>query len=298
MKLSLGPILYYWSRQKVFEFYESIAEQPVDIVYLGEVVCSKRKELQLSDWLEIGDTLSAKGKTVVLSSLALIAARSELQSLKKVCKNGRFIVEANDMAAVSVLSEINLPFVCGPGVNIYNAYSLRLMHRKGMQRWVLPVELSAESLRGILRDASEMGITNTLETEVFSYGKLPLAHSARCFTARAKNRPKDKCELACLEYPDGLLLRSQEEQNLFTINGIQTQSAACYNLLPEWQRMVEIGVDVMRLSPQSERMAEVITRFSEVVNGCGEDVLLLDQDMCDESCNGYWFGKAGMALEA
>ena len=36
MKLALGPILYYWQRDALFEFYERIAESPVGIVYLGE----------------------------------------------------------------------------------------------------------------------------------------------------------------------------------------------------------------------------------------------------------------------
>jgi hypothetical protein len=50
----------------VLEFYERIQCSPVDIVHLGEVVCSRRHELRLADWLEIGAALSAAGKEVVL----------------------------------------------------------------------------------------------------------------------------------------------------------------------------------------------------------------------------------------
>ena len=53
MKLSLGPLFYYWPRQTVVDLYEQIAAAPVDIVYLGEVVCSRRHELHLADWLEL-----------------------------------------------------------------------------------------------------------------------------------------------------------------------------------------------------------------------------------------------------
>jgi collagenase-like PrtC family protease len=43
-----------------------------------------------------------------------------------------------------------------------------------------------------------------METEVFAYGRLPLAFSARCFTARHFNLQKDTCEFRCLEFADGM----------------------------------------------------------------------------------------------
>ena len=61
MKLSLGPILYYWPIDQVRAFYTQAKDWPVDIVYLGEVVCSKRRELRLLDWLKIADMLEAAG---------------------------------------------------------------------------------------------------------------------------------------------------------------------------------------------------------------------------------------------
>ena len=72
MKLSLGPILYFWPREQVLDFYKQAATWPVDIVYLGEVICSKRRLLKPDDWLAIAEELRAAGKEVVLSTLALV----------------------------------------------------------------------------------------------------------------------------------------------------------------------------------------------------------------------------------
>ncbi|WP_342748424.1 hypothetical protein [Solemya velesiana gill symbiont] len=117
-KLSLGPILYYWSKEDVLAFYERVADSPVDIVYLGESVCSKRNLLKLDDWFELADKLAAAGKEVVLSSLALLEAESELKRLRRICSNDTYLVEANDMGAVHLMQ--GRPFVVGHSVNVYN----------------------------------------------------------------------------------------------------------------------------------------------------------------------------------
>jgi collagenase-like PrtC family protease len=72
MKISLGPLQYYWARDTVFAFYQSVATMPVDIVYVGEAVCSRRKELRLTDWLDVAQMLRDAGKEVVLSTQVLI----------------------------------------------------------------------------------------------------------------------------------------------------------------------------------------------------------------------------------
>ena len=99
MKLSLGPLLYFWSRDEVIDFYRAVRDWPVDTVYLGEVVCSKRRGVRLEDWLAIAEDLAAAGKEVVLSTLALIEAESELLTMRRIVGNGKFAVEANDIGA-------------------------------------------------------------------------------------------------------------------------------------------------------------------------------------------------------
>lgn len=292
MKISVGPILYYWPKQQVVDFYQQLLDTPVDVIYLGEAVCSKRHELRIPEWIELAEQLSESGKQIVLSTLALIEARSELAGIRTICENtGRILVEANDMAAVQLLSERKLPFVCGPSINIYNANTLDILRRQGMQRWVMPVELNRETLADILTQAQAMGISEQVETEVFAYGKLPLAYSARCFTARMKNLPKDDCRYSCIEFPDGVAMETQEDQELFTLNGIQTQSGYCYNLLPQIPQMREMGINLVRISPQSKGTAELVRQFRETIDGGSVSEGLIAR----QHCNGYWFGQSGMS---
>ena len=85
-RLSVGPIQFHWPRQQMLDFYERIESSEADIVYLGETVCSKRRELRHQDWLDVAERLLASGKEVVLSTLALVEARSEIAYIRKLCE--------------------------------------------------------------------------------------------------------------------------------------------------------------------------------------------------------------------
>lgn len=294
MKLSLGPVLFFWPKSELFEFYESMLESPVETIYLGETVCSKRRELRTAEWLDLANHLAKSGKEIVLSSLALLMADSELSSLKTLCDNAPVKIEANDMSAVQLLSERKLPFVCGPSINIYNARTLQLLNKQGAMRWVMPVELSGKCLQSILSDAQSLGFREQIETEVFSYGHLPLAYSARCFTARYLDLPKDDCRFSCIQYPEGLLTRSQEQQALFNLNGIQTQSASIYNLRAQIPELARIGVDILRISPRYKETSSVIREFRQAIDEYENGLASQQIPLQDSDCNGYWFGQPGM----
>ncbi|MDM8568697.1 U32 family peptidase [Thiotrichales bacterium HSG1] len=289
-KLSLGPVLYYWSRETLFDFYEQMMTTDVDIIYLGETVCSKRKSLRTSDWLELAAKLTDAGKEVVLSTLSLIEAESELKTLRSLCDNDKFMVEANDMAAVQLLE--GKKFVTGHSVNIYNNNSLDFLAKIGLIRWVLPVELSRDTLADFQANRPE-----GVETEIFVYGRLPLAYSARCFTARAHNLPKDNCQYRCIDYQDGLTLFSQDNKPFLTINGIQTQSAYTYNLLSALPDIISLEVDVLRISPQSfhtERVIEIFKNCLKKPETMSDGMAKLQRIIPMGSCDGYWHGTAGM----
>lgn len=291
MKLALGPLAYCWSREEVEAFYVRAEHWPVDIVYLGEVVCAKRRYLNLRDWLAIADRLAAAGKEVVLSSLALVEAESEVSGLERVCGNGRYSVEANDMAAVQ-LSAGKMPFVAGPHLNCYNPQTLALWAELGARRWVPPVEISGAALAELQATRPE-----GLETEVLAYGRLPLAYSARCFTARDAGIPKDKCEIRCGDYPDGLQLSTQEGKSLFNVNGVQLQSGLPCNLLGDLDALRDCGVEVLRLMPQMDHMDTVINAFHSALKG-DVSAATACESLASLSpmghCNGYWHGMPGM----
>lgn len=289
MNLSLGPLLYYWSRDDVLAFYGEAANWPVARVHLGESVCSRRHLLRLPDWLALAEQLAAAGKEVVLSTQTLIESESDLKTLRKIVGDGRFRVEANEWGAVRLLSEAGMPFVAGPTLNIYNPETLAVLADLGATRWLPPVEMSRATLAALLQRAPA-----GIETEVFAYGRLPLAYSARCFTARHYNLPKDDCQFRCLDHPDGLALSTREGAPFLTLNGIQTQSAGVYNLIGEMPALRELGVASLRLSPQSRHMGRAVEAFRAALAGEDGAADRLVRVMPGPPVDGYWHGRAGL----
>ena len=290
MKLSLGPLQYFWPRETTLAFYRQAAQWPVDIIYLGETVCSKRRELRTVEWLALAEELAASGKQIVLSTLALIEAEAELSVLDRQIAHGGFWIEANDLSAVQLCKEKGRPFVAGPSLNVYNHRALAMLMDDGLRRWVPGVEqgrsLIDDLKDGVLADGNAMP-----ELEVIGWGRLPLSYSARCFTARALDVPKDQCGFRCIDYPEGMPLATREGRPFLRINGISVQGEEITDLGPELPELRTLGVDILRLYPQAEGMDAIVQHFDAARQSSTPPARIGER-------NGYWYGEAGMRMSA
>lgn len=292
MNLALGPLLYYWPRQEALAFYADVATSPVDTVYLGETVCSRRHELRLDDWFGLARDLAAAGKEVVLSTQSLIESESDLKTLRQITGQSDFRVEANDMGAVRLLEANQVSnWIAGPTLNIFNPQTLDLLMAAGARRWVVAPEISGADLAAV-----RAGLAQPIETEVYAYGRLPLAYSARCFTARHFNLQKDACEFRCLSVEDGIVLHTREGEPFLTLNGIQTQSARVHNLLADLPNLAG-RAEILRISPQGAHTLDIITLFRAALDAKLTPSAALDASrdyMPEAPCNGFWHGRPGV----
>ncbi|MBA4177577.1 MAG: U32 family peptidase [Leptothrix sp. (in: Bacteria)] len=271
--LTVGPLQYWWPRAAVMDFYAEVADSAAGRVVLGEVVCSRRNDFGLDDWLALARDLRAAGKSVVLATQPLVMSEAELRTLRRVAEQDEFAVEAGDAAALQVLARAfaarpaRQPFVIGQHVNVYNRAALIEHASFGAGHWVAPMELGLDAVARINPPADRVtGHSGPITTEVFAFGRMPLAFSARCFTARHHQLSKDACDFRCRDDADGLLLSSGDHQPFLVLNGVQTQSAALHCLLGDAAALRAAGVDSVRLSPCSQDFVRALQLFDEVLN--------------------------------
>lgn len=259
--LTMGPVLFHWKPESWRDFYFRIADEcHLDTVYLGEVVCAKRMSFHEPHFAEVIDRLRASGKQVVLSTLAEVMIKRERRLTELLCAIDDIPIEANDVSAVYHLR--GRPHRIGPFVNTYNEATLRFLAARGATHVTLPPELPAGSVAELAKHAGSMGVT--LEVPVF--GRVPLALSARCYHARAHGRAKDNCGFVCEQDPDGMELETLQGVPFLVVNGIQTLSHACLNLMHELPEMRRIGIGAFRLSPHSHDMTETADLHRKVLD--------------------------------
>jgi len=288
-KLTLGPVLFNWKPERLRDFYFRVADEAeVDTVHLGEVVCSKRSPFTDPLIPEIVERLSAAGKEVVLSSLALVMSEREIAAQRELCQAEGVLIEANDISVAAMMA--GRPFVAGPLLNIYNEGTLAALKGLGAIRACLPAELSANALGTLTRGAG-------LEIEVQAFGRLPLAISARCYAARARNLTKDGCQYVCADDPDGMDVETLDEVPFLAVNGTQTMSYHVMDLLGELADLGRAGIGRFRLWPQTYDMVAVASLYRKVLAGAihGEEAQDCLVALCPgaEFANGYIHARPG-----
>ncbi|MEO3479179.1 U32 family peptidase [Phaeobacter sp. CAU 1743] len=291
-QLTLGPIAYHWPAEARRDFYARIADEaPVDEVYLGEVICSKRAPFHEADLPATIERLERAGKTVILSTLAEVMLKRERKATEDLAAMDAPEIEINN--AAGLFARGKRPHRIGPFMNAYNEATIAWMAGKGATHVCLPTEMPAPAIAAAARAAGALG----LGVEVQVYGRASLAVSARCYHARAHGRTKDNCQFVCEEDPDGMPLRTRDDRPILRVNGIQTLSESYVDLLPEADRLVADGVTHLRLMPQAVDMVAVAQVFRDVLDGrvaTGEADAHLAMLSGDAGLsNGFYHGTAG-----
>ena len=259
VELSLGPALFNWPPEQLRDFYFRIADEaPIDIVYLGEVVCAKRAPFFAPFVAEVAERLERAGKQVVHTTLALVMDAKERAAVRDLVARKETLIEANDTSAIAALS--GRPHAVGPFVNVYNEGTLDYLTRHGAVRVSLPVELPMAALAVLAR-------ASAIPLEVQGFGRLPLALSVRCYHARARGLHKDGCQYVCADDPNGQGLETLDGDRFLAINGTQTLSNAVHSLLGELGELNRIGIACVRLWPHRVDMVEVAQQFRGVLDG-------------------------------
>jgi collagenase-like PrtC family protease len=258
MTLTLGPLLFNWPAGDWLAFYRRIADEaPVDRVCVGEIVCSKRWPFITSHIPAAVDMLLRAGKSVVLSLPILPTLERERRLVEELMAIPDVQIEANDVSALTRLA--GRSHVIGPFVNVYNEGTLRYLGANGATHVCLPPELPIASIRALAADA-DIGL------EVWAFGRVPLAISARCYHARLHGRSKDSCHFVCGDDPDGRTVEDLDGRPFLAINGVQTLSDSYCSLLGEIEELARNGVRSLRLSPHNVDMVAVARLFRDTVD--------------------------------
>ncbi|HYG87566.1 MAG TPA: U32 family peptidase [Azospirillum sp.] len=292
--LTLGPVLFNWPVDQWRDFYARMADEaPLDVVYLGEVVCSKRAPFFEDAIPDVIERLTSAGKTVVLSSPILVTTDRERKAVRDLVEAGELGIEANDLGAVAQLA--GRPHAVGPFVNVYNEATLGWLAARGATTVSLGAELPADSVGLLTKEATRLG----MQTEVQVFGRVPLAISARCYHARVHGLHKDGCQFVCGQDHDGLGVETLDDQPFLAVNGLQTMSHTYLCLAAEISQLQRLGVSRFRLSPHTVDMVRVARGFRAVLDGAldGADLAAELTGLVTDAplANGFFHDQPGAA---
>ena len=144
-ELSIGPVLFNWTPEGWRDFYFRIADEaPVDWVYVGEAVCSKRAPFFEPHFEAVVERLRGGGKQVIVALLAQVMSKIDRRLVLDLAGMEGVTVEVNDAAALASVAD--KPHTAGPFLNVYNEDTLGFLARRGAQVFCLPPELPKHSI--------------------------------------------------------------------------------------------------------------------------------------------------------
>lgn len=292
MDLTVGPNQFFWPAERWAELYDDLAHVPVDRIVLGELVCSKRLPFYQDRIPQAIETLIAAGKTVSITSLALITLKRERKLSAELVEMG-VEVEINDLTALAYIPE-GQAFSVGPLVNVYNEGTLTWLAARGAHRICLPPELPLESVKTLAETGAGLGVA----IEVWGHGRLPLAISGRCYHARMHGRTKDNCQFACEDDPDGLEIQTLDGQPFLAMNGVQTLSDTYASAAQQVDVLTQVGVSALRLSPQAKDFGAICRFYRQLLDGEIDNAQAADAirsvDGNTRLSDGFLTGKRGV----
>ena len=273
------------------QFYDAIAAAPVDIVYLGETVCSRRHELRLADWLDMAERLRDAGKEVVLSTQVLLESGADVSTLHRIAANGRFLVEANDMGAVQLLA------------------GRRAVRRRAAPQHLQPADAALDGLAGreplgdaAGDDARRPGAScSEAARRAADRGVRLRPHAAGVLGALLHRAPPQPAQGRLpLQLPRPprrpAAARPARARSSWCSTASRPSRRGCYNLVDaSCARCARLGVDVVRLSPQSQHIGG---GDRALFDAAPDDAGAGGRRACRRCmpaprCNGYWHGRPG-----
>ena len=180
-----------------------------DTIVLGETVCAAPRAARHGRLARARPRVARRRQGRGAGRAGVDRDQADLRLLERQAEQQEFTVEGRRRLGAAAARPAAMPLVLGPHINIYNRG--RWPNTPiGASRWVAPVELSLDALALINPPANPVRTpaSENIATEAWVFGRLPLAFSARCFTARHHRVFRDDCGFRCIADPDRLLLSS------------------------------------------------------------------------------------------
>lgn len=277
---------------------------PYDAVYLGNITCRLYEGNlleRLDDLREAIAIVKGQGQKAYVSTYA--APRNDtLPQLRKVVaiavETGADAVEVHNLGVLKIIHEAHpdLAVHIGDFANVYTDVGAAVLKRYGAVRITPNYELSLDEIGEIQRQVG-------LPMELLVHGKMPLGMSDDCFLLEYEQAWGVTCPTLCRQE----LFLKQGDWAMKSI-GKEVMSGKDVCLLEYLKRLMTEGYACFRVEAASESPAyrlEIGQVYREALEAAlaGRDGLegqwwgTIRRHTRIGLCNGFYFGRSGMAYQ-